>query len=293
MTLPDASCDSELSDQQQRQNDFILQSTLAMQHLNRVGAEMNVTSFLGAVAYVPRQSPTGLSIAHRSCINQRLWCNVHSYPSSWFKAASTGPSPTTDDEDEEVEERDLWEEKNHAFHTSYTTRPSRTIHKRLPNYDESKFMLNHHLESPNSPPIFTVVVEALPRESGVEVQAMLGLTSAITVHGVAINAEYTVYTIEVEDEGHGTTYEIWSAPYFMTYERDSWPWSTNGREIMAVWVDTSSNTARSICQDFDIGAAVVPCFHIRDPYNQRVAYVVVTSHLRYNKRATRTTHVVT
>lgn len=141
---------------------FKLQTVLALQHLWRVGQEMQVRWFTSAVAYLPRGATE--DVAARAAIAGQAWAQMH--------------KPRTDEEGSEDDEaRDLWEEKHYAGMENEGGRRGRE-ERSLPDWsivesgsgDEGEVQIQ-------TSPFFSVEVEELPRESLVEWHAHLGIAN--------------------------------------------------------------------------------------------------------------------
>jgi len=133
--------------------DFKLQLVLSLQHLWRIGIEMNVQWWTSAVIYLPRSSSSlPLSSNSKARLAARAWIAAH--------------RPFTDDDDDES--RDLWEEKHYAGKTTLGTS---TAAVQLPDWE----ILG---DTRACPPVFAVEVEELPRGAAVEWHAHLGISEA-------------------------------------------------------------------------------------------------------------------
>jgi diphthine-ammonia ligase len=133
---------------------FMLQTVLALQHLWRIGEEMEIRWWASAVAYIPRGSKQ--EIAAKAVIAGRAWTQIH--------ARMPGDADSGNDE-----ERDLWEEKHYAGMEIWG---GAREEKQLPEW--SRVEAGRDQEG-QSPPFFAVEVEELPRESGIEWHAHLGI----------------------------------------------------------------------------------------------------------------------
>ncbi|KAH8676676.1 hypothetical protein BGZ60DRAFT_447150 [Tricladium varicosporioides] len=149
--------------------DFKLQTTLSLQHLWRIGKEMNIAWWTSAVAYLPRSSSSTNS--SRARITAEAWKFLHRRKSS-------------DEDSDDGEERDLWEEK---YFAGMEHRGSENTSRSLPDWESVGY------EGPEEgeafPPLFAVEVEELPKGSGVEWHAHLGVVGGATrlhpsIHGV-------------------------------------------------------------------------------------------------------------
>jgi diphthine-ammonia ligase len=137
---------------------FKFQTTLALQHLWRIGRETSVSWWTSAVAYLPNSS-TAIT-KKRALIASQSWSHIHSR------------NPEDDEEDDEV--RDLWEEKNYA---GMERRGEMRSQKLLPDWDVVQSS-SEGVEI-NAPPFWAVEVEELPRGSEIEWHAHLGVSGGI------------------------------------------------------------------------------------------------------------------
>jgi diphthine-ammonia ligase len=133
---------------------FKLQAVLSLQHLWRVGREMNVQWWTSAVVYLPHDSLE--VIAEKAAIVSEAWLLIHQ-------------RGIIDDESESEETRDLWEEKHYA---GMEVRGAEKVEKILPDWDIVEAVSGHEVVVP---PSWVVEVEALPRGSAVEWHAQLGV----------------------------------------------------------------------------------------------------------------------
>lgn len=140
--------------------DFSFQTVLALQHLFRIGREMNVRWWTSAVAYLPSSLPF---ISEKAAIACKAWTLVHTPPSQ--------------DEEEEEEERDLWEEKHLA---GMQNRGAEKEERNLPDFSLLQTS-NFEDGAQTMPPFFAVEVEELPRQAMIEWHAHLGIAGASSV----------------------------------------------------------------------------------------------------------------
>lgn len=133
---------------------FKLQTVLSLQHLWRIGQEMNVQWWTGAVAYLPSSSLE--VVKEKAAIVSRAWTLVHE-------------RECEDDESDDEEARDLWEEKHYA---GMEVRGQGKVEKTLPDWDVVECDGG---EGKVVPPFWVVEVEELPRGSEVEWHAQLGV----------------------------------------------------------------------------------------------------------------------
>ncbi|KAI1090635.1 adenine nucleotide alpha hydrolases-like protein [Rostrohypoxylon terebratum] len=145
-----------------------LQVTLALQHLWRVGAEMQVQWWSNAVAYFPRSST--ISDAKRSALLAA---------SAWRAAHEDLSSSSNDDE----EGPDLWDRKYNPQYMTYggsgdvgAARPGLPDWEVLRDFDPEEYSERDGAQRP-LPFVFSAEVEELPRTAGVEWHAHLGFAN--------------------------------------------------------------------------------------------------------------------
>ncbi|KAI9736927.1 MAG: hypothetical protein M1818_005978 [Claussenomyces sp. TS43310] len=140
-------------------SEFCLQAMLSLQHLWRIGLEMNVSWWGSAVAYLSHDSLS--NIASKARLVGNAWAHQH-------HLSGTGEM----DESAGDEERDLWEER---YHGGFESRGGDARVKMLPDWSVVQY------DQPNTagfvPPLFAAEVMALPRGSAVEWHAHVGFTS--------------------------------------------------------------------------------------------------------------------
>ncbi len=132
---------------------FNLQAVLSLQHLWRIGAEMKVGWWTSVVAYLPRNSPE--LIEEQAAIASQAWKMLHTRDAESM--------------DEEAEERDIWEEKHYA---GMEARGAVKAAHNLPDWSLVEAQSN---KGSSIPPFFAIEVEELPRGSGIEWHAHLGV----------------------------------------------------------------------------------------------------------------------
>jgi diphthine-ammonia ligase len=131
---------------------FNLQAVLSLQHLWRIGQEMNVQWWTSAVVYLPRS--TLEAAAEKAAVVSRAWALIHE-------------RELKGDESEDEETRDLWEEKHYA---GREVRGAERVEKILPDWNIVKCGGEDMV-----PPFWVVEVEELPKGSEVEWHAQLGI----------------------------------------------------------------------------------------------------------------------
>jgi diphthine-ammonia ligase len=137
---------------------FPTHAILALQHLFRIGADMHVRWWTSAVAYLPRSPPSHLPLL--AALAGRAWTLAH------LRA---------DEDEDPAPDRDLWEEK----HGMGPQRSRHVLKTALPDWECVHGDLS-------APPFFAVEVQELPRGSGVEWHAHVGVAGGT---GVEVSKE--------------------------------------------------------------------------------------------------------
>ncbi|KAI0600836.1 hypothetical protein F4775DRAFT_507478 [Biscogniauxia sp. FL1348] len=167
------------------------QITLALQHLWRVGAEMQVRWWTSAVAYFPRtasgterggdQDP----MRRKALLAASAWRVAHLWPRI---PGSPSCAVDEDGENEDTEEEDgpdLWDRRFNPMYRSYAGdpyAPESAAALSLPDWD---VLRTTHLgtkgkwetRAASLPPVFAAEVDELPRAAGVEWHAHVGLAN--------------------------------------------------------------------------------------------------------------------
>ncbi|CAI4216475.1 unnamed protein product [Parascedosporium putredinis] len=150
-----------------------LQIVLALQHLWRIGVEMKVQLWAGAVAYFPRAgSPE--EMVHKAKRAALAWQGAH--------VGVRGQGGDEDDEDEDDENGpDLWDLKYNSEYMNYGE--ARAGPKPLPDWEAFRKQPNGEAAQ-RVPPFFAVEVEELPRQAGIEwhVHAALSYVESGAAH---------------------------------------------------------------------------------------------------------------
>ncbi|RFU24225.1 hypothetical protein B7463_g12112, partial [Scytalidium lignicola] len=138
---------------------FRQQTILALQHLWRIGQDMHVGCWTSAVAYLPQDSP--LPVEARNKVASKAWRYLN-----LITAAS---------DEEEAEERDLWEEKFYGGRERMgdSNTPASSL---LPHPAVLKPDLSNN-ESFPIPIFYAVEVAELPRGSSIEWHAHQGIVN--------------------------------------------------------------------------------------------------------------------
>ncbi|KAI5923376.1 hypothetical protein F4810DRAFT_701324 [Camillea tinctor] len=170
-----------------------LQIALALQHLWRVGAEMQVRWWTSAVAYFPRtasgtergaeQEP----IRRKALLASTAWRVAHLWPHT--PGSSSSAADEGEDEEEEEDGPDIWDRRFNPMYRSYDGGSERAAASSLPDWDvlgtvdrstgeDTKANSKKHkweTRTASLPPVFAAEVDELPRAAGVEWHAHVGL----------------------------------------------------------------------------------------------------------------------
>ncbi|KAI1457398.1 adenine nucleotide alpha hydrolases-like protein [Annulohypoxylon moriforme] len=188
MVLPSVSSDSD--------ENLRLQVTLALQHLWRVSAEMQVQWWSSAVAYFPR-SPSTSHVKYCALLAASAWKAAHAIPSSASSDAEDGP--------------DLWDQKYNPMYMTYgvsndasATKPGLPDWEVLKDFDADAYSEERVSRKP-LPFVFSAEVEELPRSASVEWHAHLGFSNVgfgdvrlYSSHGSDKDKYTTMHSVVVE-----------------------------------------------------------------------------------------------
>lgn len=160
-------------------NHFKSQAVLSLQHLWRIGVAMNVKWFVGAVAYIPSRLASSRDLDGALCsrIVARTWDLAHDVPST----ESDGKEDDhNEDEDDFV---DVWDQRNNraggigsGLYDQAQTKPSIA---RIPDWNLVQKATGQSGET-CTPPVFTAMIDGLPRDADVEWHAFTGIGSGVT-----------------------------------------------------------------------------------------------------------------
>ncbi|KAI0486015.1 hypothetical protein F4859DRAFT_352089 [Xylaria cf. heliscus] len=182
-------------------NHVEMQITLALQHLWRVGIEMQVRWWTSAVAYFPSLSSTEM-IRHQALLAAAAWKAAHLWPDLDNGDADNDEHDVSDGDDTGP---DLWDRRYNAqFMTYGGSNEEESFPLSLPNWSVLKGVRVEADEEEDNddgrshaetllknklaaiPFFFAAEVEELPRQAGVEWHAHLGLAElqpgSITLH---------------------------------------------------------------------------------------------------------------
>lgn len=150
---------------------FAFQATLALQHLWRIGIDVDVQWWGSAVAYVPRQidNETTPSLPSKALLVAQAWRTAHEWR----------PKGEDDEDDEENNDGpDLWDRKFDARYAMYGGRGggSNENTPQLPDWRVLQGGVTHTA----IPPVFLAEVQELPRSAPVEWHAQAGFSHVST-----------------------------------------------------------------------------------------------------------------
>ncbi|PKS06621.1 hypothetical protein jhhlp_007370 [Lomentospora prolificans] len=144
-----------------------LQIILSLQHLWRIGTEMQVQLWTSAVAYFPR-AQSSEDMKGKAKLAARVWRSAH----VGTKVDGDGDSDDDDDDDDQGGP-DLWDKRYNPEYMTFGGKEAGP--KALPEWD----VFDRGPEGKpvkQVPPFFAVEVEELPRQAGIEWHAHAGLS---------------------------------------------------------------------------------------------------------------------
>lgn len=144
-----------------------LSITLALQHLWRIGLEMQIQWWTSAVAYFPR-TPTEIEMKQKALLAASAWQSAHLWSDK-----------SLDEQDDDEKGPDLWDRKFNPQYMSLVSSDESDSIPRLPVWDRL-YAFDEDDESGETsekplPYMFAAEVEELPRSAGVEWHAHRGL----------------------------------------------------------------------------------------------------------------------
>ncbi|KAI0555156.1 hypothetical protein F4679DRAFT_153897 [Xylaria curta] len=180
-----------------------LQITLALQHLWRIGIEMQVRWWTSAVAYFPAMSSTEM-MRHQALLASAAWKAAHLWP-DWSSGGMNNEEHDVSDEEDDDAGPDLWDRRYNAkFMTYGGGDEEESFPLSLPNWSVLKDLHGSMDDDGNGrshadvslknklatiPFFFAAEVEELPRQAGVEWHAHLGIaelqTGSITLYSTS------------------------------------------------------------------------------------------------------------
>ncbi|KAI1202194.1 hypothetical protein F5X97DRAFT_331015 [Nemania serpens] len=189
-----------------------LQIALALQHLWRIGVEMQVRWWTSAVAYFPATSSTE-TIRHQALLAAAAWKAAHLWPDLDNADKDAGGHDTSDDDGNDAGP-DLWDRRYNAqFMTYGGGDEEESFPLSLPNWrvvkgldaadeddddDDQDAEVRLQSKIVKIPFFFAAEVEELPRQAGVEWHAHLGFAD-LRPESVTL---YTTTTLHAETLTH-------------------------------------------------------------------------------------------
>ncbi|KAM0332423.1 hypothetical protein ACHAQA_002704 [Verticillium albo-atrum] len=265
--------------------DISAQIAMSLQHLWRIAADQRVQLWSSAVAYFPR-TPDADDMRRKARLAARAWEAAHVYATD--EDEETGPDP--------------WDRKYNPQFMTFGDAAGDSVPS-LPDTDAMKVSLEDD-DKPVVPPFFAAEVEELPRQSGVEWHAHLGLaglpsssaqyaghveaaaegrpltsrTSHLVVSGVPVRSAVSI-EFQTDSGIAATSYDIVEAA------KNAYSTSLTGgpaKEPYLVYIDTSrcgaAVPASGGRRNNDISSAIVPCHSLWSSAGTRLTAVALFSH---------------
>ena len=172
---------------------FAMQAVLSLQHLWRIGVEMSVQWWSSAVVYIPRTSYSGASsmtTRAKAMVTSAAWTRMHQLP------GNDGRDSEDNEDDEDDGGPDVWDRKYNPAFRGFSDGKNKKQGRRLPDWgvvdkpdgiDAEQQLSQPQGRERQIPPFFLAEVEELPRGSGAEWHAHLGL-SGLAAASVAIRS---------------------------------------------------------------------------------------------------------
>ncbi|CRK35157.1 Diphthine--ammonia ligase like protein [Verticillium longisporum] len=258
------------------------QITMSLQHLWRIAADQHVQLWSSAVAYFPRTHDMG-GMRTKASLAAEAWQAAHFYATDGEE--ETGPDP--------------WDRKYNPEFMTFGDATGDSV-STLPDSDVIKVSLEDDDDNkPFIPPFFAAEVEELPRQSGVEWHAHLGLagvpsssvehashmeepcegrpftsrTSHLVVAGVLVRS-----TVSIESRD-----DIKISPVDILREaKRAYSTSLSGRaarEPYLIYIDTSkcgvAVSASGASKEGATASAIVPCHSLWSSAGEKLAAVVL------------------
>ncbi|KAL8370805.1 hypothetical protein RB595_000916 [Gaeumannomyces hyphopodioides] len=170
---------------------FAMQAVLSLQHLWRIGVEMSVQWWSSAVVYIPRtraSDASSMTPRAKSVVTSAAWTRLHQ------------PPDEEDDGDGEDDGPDIWDRKYNPAFRGYSKGKDKKQGRRLPDWGvvDRPDHVGTEQQQQQQPPrpcgrdgqvplFFLAEVEELPRGSGAEWHAHVGL-SGLAAASVAIRS---------------------------------------------------------------------------------------------------------
>ncbi|CAK7264551.1 hypothetical protein SEPCBS119000_001054 [Sporothrix epigloea] len=280
---------------------FSFQTTLALQHLWRIGIDLSVQWWTGAVAYVPRELATPSSLPQKAQTVALAWRTAH----LWRPNQEDDDDDDDDDDDTGEGGPDLWDRTFDARYVMYgggcggggggsqpetPPLPDWTVFPKRPSPQTAEAVS----------PVFLAEVQELPRSAPVEWHAQPAWSqvqpsqgSCIRCHGWTDDQAGTqvhqtlLLTTQSEDEQpHDSSDEEQSrAEREKQAVLQTWTaWTYQQDTVVTLSAEALANADMvyadmSVCQISDAPAAapVVPCFSLWNGLGRRLAAVVMST----------------
>ncbi|KAL9608132.1 MAG: hypothetical protein Q9167_007013 [Letrouitia subvulpina] len=250
-----------------RLSNFQLQTSLALQHLWRVGKAMKVEWWTGAIAYIVTGNE---NMETKVKVASSAWKLIHEKPTHSDQSLSDG------------DEFDVWDQKNREV--SKVLAQEEEVN--LPNFECLSTVARHkagvELSVPVCPAFFAVEVDGLPRNCMIEWQAV-GLARTQIRLGAVPNMDHGTALVCSYDNGccNNTYIEI---PLGDTGEQDLVITSTcldliherlrsHGADEAHTTIYTTQNLAPRLT-----GAQVIPCKSVWSAEGEKLAAAIVMEH---------------
>lgn len=134
---------------------------------------MNVGWWTSCVAYIPSEPSLTdrlKAVSQKAIILSRAWSDLHSRPHE-----------SDEDESDEVDQRDLWEDR---YMAGRENRGGESSEHLLPNHD---MLILGKRSTKGEPPLWIAEVEELPRAAGVEWHAHTGISGEDGIVDVSLS----------------------------------------------------------------------------------------------------------
>lgn len=247
---------------------ILLQTVLSLQHLWRIGLEMNVIWWSSAVAYL--RHDTLDKVAIRARIAGLAWSYQHRKP----------PSDEAEDADSSSE-RDLWEERHHG---GLENRGGLERVRTLPDWSAVEETGIDAVDL--APPFFAAEVIELPRGSTVEWHAHLGIAkgpiqlSSSCQEGLGSNYDctvgnvirYTTLTIAFQADIKDFTQRI--AAILVHSTKSNYPVATDEAGFHGAYLSYVDVNVKGLWESDDY-SGVIPCQSLWDGEGKRLAAVLL------------------
>ncbi|KAI1132262.1 hypothetical protein F5Y10DRAFT_274875 [Nemania abortiva] len=293
-------------------NHVELQITLALQHLWRVGIEMQVRWWTSAVAYFPATSSTE-TMKHQALLAATAWKAAHLWPDLGNGKESDDNSVSDDDDGGP----DIWDRRYNSQFMTYGGGDEESFPLSLPNWsvlegldvdgDDAEVLLK--IKPGKIPFFFAAEVEELPRQAGVEWHAHLGLAElqpgSVTVYSTIYDQSSSPGISLFQLELHHAVVDSGNAIFVQTTAALRSPGNNNENQRTSVRADSLYSvfavTATSLEKLFSLSSnlsikpkitytealqladdselreigALIPCYSLWDSQGRRLSAVCI------------------